>query len=222
VLALWLLIGAGVIGCGNDHVVQPAGLQDLGPAPDSPANAVRLLEWIYNHKSIESYRRLLADDFRSSCSPTDSSGTQSRGTPWTRGDELTFATHLFIGGGALEPPVSIRVAYDRNFFVSPDPNDLSWDASGRWHRSIRSALAVSIRTADGGAIEITGHANFFLVRGDSAVIPEELKLMGLGPDSTRWYLRRWDDETEPSGGAPVRAAQPSSPFTWCGLKSIYR
>jgi len=44
------------------------------------------------------------------------------------------------------------------------------------------------------------------VRGDSAVIAYDLLRQGVGPDSTRWYLRRRDDETA----------------TLCRIKGLYQ
>lgn len=188
-LALWLLFGAYVIGCGSGRVVQPsAGLQDPGPAPNSPANALRLLEWVYDNQAVDPYRRLLAGDFRLVCSATDSAGSQWRGTPWTRADELTFATWLFTDR-------SLRLTLDRNFFVFPDPNFADSDPDGRWHKSIRSTVTLVIGHKGGSSTEIQGHTTFSLVRGDLAVIPADLSQRGIGPDSTRWYLRRWEDET---------------------------
>lgn len=228
-IALWLLLGAYLIGCGTGdaglgwtRLIQPPVPQDLGPRPDSPSGALRLLEWIHVDKSVEAYRLFLADDFRFVCGANDSSGADWRGngSSWTREDELLFATHLFVGGGAEPPANVIQLNLDRSFFILPDPV-FPWDPSGRWHKHIRSALTLAIVTADGGTTEIAGHGNFFLVRGDSAAIPEELRLRGIGPDSTRWYLRRWEDETDPSG-SPVLAAQPSSAITCCRLRTLYR
>jgi len=36
-----------------------------------------------------------------------------------------------------------------------------------------------------------------MTRGDSAAIPGDL---GVGPDSTRWYLDRWIDKTDCEAG----------------------
>lgn len=218
-LALGLVLGAYAIGC-SDRVVQPRST-DPGPAPNSPANALRLLEWAYNNRSIEPYRRLLAGDFRFACSPADSAGNEWRGQPWTRDDELIFATHLLIGGGRQPPIGALRLFLDKNFFVFPDPGYLPSDPTGRWRKNVRTTLTILITTSDGATSVVTGHANFFLVRGDSAAIASDLLQQGTRPDSTRWYLRRWEDETEPSG-TPGFAAQPASALTLCQLRAIYR
>ena len=33
------------------------------------------------------------------------------------------------------------------------------------------------------------------MRGDSALIPQQLKDRGFGPDPNRWYIERWEDKT---------------------------
>jgi hypothetical protein len=201
---------------------------------------LRLLEWCYNNKSLSACRELFTEDFRWFCSPLDSAGAEWRTTPWTRDDELISATHLFFGGGADQPPATtIQLALDRSFSVYPDPNYGGWDAAGRWHKSIRTNVQLSVGTTDGNMIAISGHAIFYFVQGDSALIPEELRRRGFGPDSSRWYIRRWDDETAQSPGlAPARSqalgvaavarrpadfdAQPTKSVTWCRLKALYR
>ena len=45
---------------------------------------------------------------------------------------------------------------------------------------------------------------------DSAAIPAELVSRGFKPDSLRWWIDRWEDETIGSGGMPAAAARPAS------------
>ena len=231
-------------GAGFDlaRLIQPPGASPgPGPAASSPASALRLFEWCYDNKALATYGELFPVDFRFFCGPLDSAGAGYRGTPWTREDELIFATRLFVGRGPNQPPASsIRLILDRSFIVLPDPSYAQWDATGRWHRSIRTQMLLNIQISDGSEIDIAaGAASFYLVRGDSAAIPEELRLRGFGPDSSRWYIRLWDDETaQPVGGAfaarragggmdvasrpSVLGAQPSRSMSWCQLKTIYR
>jgi hypothetical protein len=204
-LRLWgLALGVCLAGCGSgDRVVQPPA-QDSAPAPVavSAAQALRLLEWVYDHKSSEAYRRLLAGDFRFDCTWADSAGAEWRGTPSTRDDELVFAMRLFG-----DPMVAIQMTLDRNFFVYPDPEYAVSDPFGRWHKRIRSPITVVITRANGRLIDLAGHADFALVRGDSAVIADDLIRDGVRPDSTVWYLRRWVDET--AGWCDLRTQQPA-------------
>jgi len=82
---------------------------------------------------------------------------------------------------------------------------------------------------------LTGNATFYLARGDVAAIPQELLDQGFHPDSTRWYIEKWEDDTANSqtgGGsravrapaAPARAVPAYDTFyaTWGSVKVIYR
>ena len=64
-------------------------------------------------------------------------------------------------------------------------------------------MNLKVRIDDGNTVEVTGNALFFLTRGDSAAIPQDLIARGLKPaagDTTssqalRWWIDRWEDET---------------------------
>ncbi|MEK7331618.1 MAG: hypothetical protein AAB113_12555 [Candidatus Eisenbacteria bacterium] len=193
------ILALALSGCFNPfspRIAPVLGFSKPAPVPSSASNLLRLFEWCYNNKAIAEYREIFTDDYRFFFSPLDSAGAPYRGERWTREDELIYATQLFVGGSADQLAASsIRLALDKNFFVYPDPNYAQWDVRGRWHKNIRTHVFLNIQTADGNSLEISGAANFYMVRGDSAVIPEELRLRGFGPDSNRWYIRRWDDET---------------------------
>lgn len=211
----------------------------LAPTPDSPTGVLRQFEWCYNNMSISTCGDLFTADYRFHFSPLDSAGVAYRDTPWVRDDELISTTHLFVGGSPTQPPAkTIRLNLDKDFFVYPDPRTFVWDPEGRWHKNIRTQVFLSIRTLDGSVIDISGAANFYLVRGDSAVIPSDLIARGFHPDSTRWWIVRWDDETaQPETtadhpGASVEAGvqrrpkplatQPTSSKAWGRLKVLYR
>jgi hypothetical protein len=68
------------------------------------------------------------------------------------------------------------------------------------------------------------------VRGDSARIPQVLRDRGYGPDSTRWWIDRWEDAPPPGGRAGLAArtdaagpfqAMPSRLFTIAEIKQLY-
>jgi hypothetical protein len=231
-----LLLGLPLAGCGEGG--RSAGVTGPGPHPSplasTPAGAVRLLEWSYNNRSLDRYGELFTDDFRWVCAPFDSSVT----VPWSREAELISAAHLFVGGDSdAAPASSIRLAFDRNLLVLPDPHTVAWDPTGRWHRTIRTFVDLHIVTVEGDGVEITGLSSFHLVRADSASIPADLLARGFGPDSLRWYIRGWEDETgpppdspgarrawsgRPTGGTAPLGTQPLRSMSWCRLKSIYR
>jgi hypothetical protein len=218
-----LLAGLALAGCFNPfspRLAPTLGASIPAPKPTSAPGVLRLFEWCYNNKAIAEYREIFSADYQFFFSPRDSAGSEWRGVPFRREDELISATQLFVGGSSGEPPASsIKLQLDPNFFVYPDPEftyfpepnrTMPRDPLGRWHKNIRTTVNLRIGTEDGSSIEILGHANFYMVRGDSADIPDELKQRGFGPDSTRWYIRRWDDETASEGGllaaAPAREA----------------
>jgi hypothetical protein len=211
------------------------GVSVPAPVPSTPANALRLLEWCYNNRNAVIYRELFTEDYRFDFSQLDSSGNQyTDATPWTRDDELISTTQLFEGGSESEPPAStIFLQFDNRFLVYPDPRP---GKNGTWHKNIRTTVLLNIRTPDGNAIDIQGNANFFLARGDSAQIPQELKDRGFEPDANRWYIERWEDDTVQPGIAALvtsGAAEPREPglrisndlpvaATWGWVKVLYR
>lgn len=251
ITAMRLVIGAvltlGVGGCLNSGdgsafswLLRPRGVRTSAePTPNSPSAALRLLEWSYNNKAISGCRDLFTADYRFYFSPLDSAGVAYRETPWVRDDELISTTHLFVGGTADQPPASsISLSFDRTLLVQPDPRFVPWDPAGRWHKRIRTQVGLNLRTSDGAAMDISGAARFYLVRGDSAAIPADLVTRGFRPDSTRWWIGRWDDETLQAGPTPDRAfvnrdthgarrlalfaTQPTSLATWGRIKLRYR
>jgi hypothetical protein len=192
---LLVLAACPPMGCSRDHEpLRPrTDTLALSPVPDSPSNLLRLLEWAYNNRSISEYGRLFTDDYRFAYSALDRYGVPYRQTPWTQEDEIISATKLFQGGGATQPAAaSITLVLDRNFQVRDDPRP---GKNAEWHKYIRTSVSLKILDANGSQVIVNGFANFFVVRGDSAVIPEELVQKGFAPDSSRWYIERWEDDT---------------------------
>ena len=234
--AVALLLTLAGAGCSSGRFRLPTiPIASVAPEASSPGGALRLLEWCWNRLDLPRCRQLFTDDYRFLFSLLDPFGNAYRDNPWTREDELISATHLFQGGHATEPPASsITLTLDRNFRISNDPRP---GKAGKWHKSIRTSVALQIVDPDKETV-VTGFANFFLVRGDSAAIPRELLDKGFGPDSTRWYIERWEDDTAtnaPGGTSPARADGAPSPasqappsfserlqVSWGGLKAIYR
>jgi hypothetical protein len=214
-LLLLILVMSGCYNPFAPRIAPVLGFSQPPPAPSSPSNLMRLFEWCYNNRAIAEYRELFTGDYQFFFNPVDSAGAAYRAKPWRREDEMIYATQLFVGGSADQPAAnSIRLSLDKNFYVYADPKYLRWDPQGIWHKNIRSQALLTIKTDDGSQLEVSGAANFFLVRGDSAVIPDELKLMGFVPDSTRWFIRQWDDETavpDQGGGGGEAAKRVRSP-----------
>ena len=201
--------------------VQGRGISAPPPPANSPSGVLRLFEWSYNNRDYSVYRTLFTDDYRFAFSALDTAGKAYRGDTWTRNDELPSAQNLFNAAS------SITLQLDKSFAVFSDTRP--GKSNTTYYRTIRTQVLLNIVTQDNNQINVQGKANFFLVRGDSAVIPLDL---GFQPDSNRWYIDRWEDETVGSpfakSGAPVRSrapehrALPAKGTTWCDVKALYR
>ena len=192
----------------------------------APVSAVRLLEWCWDHRSLDAYDTLLSDDFFFVCAATDSSGSAFLGHGLARVDEIERARRLFVGGGTAPPANSISLQLDQNLISQQDTRPGKQDTT--YHQEIITSVVLKIDTEE-ESFQVTVAARFFLVRGDSALIPHELVARGFRPDTTRWYIERWEDESLTSTPAPEREApeppvraQPAHRFTWCSIKTLYR
>lgn len=197
----------------KDRVTAPALPANPAPVANSPANAVRRLEWAWKERNCDTLATCLTEDFVFAFALGDSAGNPYRDVPWTREDELAASCSLFAQA------VELDLDFDRTLIALPD------DRPGKhptWHKSIRTKVNLRAVLDRGGGpevFEINGYAKFYLARGDSAAIPPELVARGFGPDSTRWWIDRWEDETHLSGGA---SAHPTRQFSWGMLKALFR
>ena len=192
-------------GCSN-----PSGpmkpVQSATPPPPVPAtdvDAVRLFAWCWNNRAVPNYAGILTDDFRFQFAARDTSGYLGQGDWFTRAQELDDAHHLFESGTATLPPAtSIELTLDGALIPNADSRV---GKDPKWHREILTSVLLRIKT-ESQEFQVTGHARFFVVRGDSAAIPAELQPQ-VRPDSTRWWIERWEDETdEGAGAAPALAS----------------
>ena len=221
-LVLLLGAAAGAPAC-SKRVTAPAAVQPPEPALDSPRNALLALKWVMENRNLATARTLFTDDYVFVFAETDSAGIAFRDTPWTREDELLYLEHLFHGGGT-EPPadrIRLEVTNTLNVFGSTYPGH-----DPGWHKTMRAEAYLRITRGE-STLEIRGPSLFYFVRGDSAAIPQDLIDEGLGPDSTRWWIERWEDETVSSGAAmaaraPRAATMPPYSISWGAIKAMYR
>ena len=227
-----LALAVGTTGCFNPFRPLISGQTSFVKAPPSPTNPKELLnlfKWCWENRDISRYKEIFTDDYRFAFSITDTAGNPYRSNPWTREDEIASATNLFVGGTAGEPAASsITLIFDG---LRQD-NDFRPGKDAQWHQQIQiSNLTLTISKTDGSAVRVTGGALFYMVRGDSAVIPAELVGRGFKPDASRWYIERWEDQTNTgSGGAsagPATAARLATPaefpqsMSWGLVKRIW-
>jgi hypothetical protein len=211
-------------GCSR-HTTAPQALVSHWPTPDHPVNAIVALQWAWNHKDPDLYSTLFTADYTFKFAELDSAGHAFRDKPWIREDELAFAEHLFVGGSS-EPPAD-RITVE----ITNPLRDFDDHRSGKnpvWHREMRVEVNLFI-IVGGNQMEIRGPGLFYLVRGDSAAVPQDLAVRGWRPDSTRWWIERWEDETL-APGAPravqrrTRPAdtQPTHMISIGAIKGLYR
>jgi hypothetical protein len=216
-----LLVLALLGGCSKHHgVTAPPATRAQPPTPSSPEAVVRLLEWSWNHRDTLGIYQLLADDFRFQFARGDSAGNPFRDQPLGRDEMLCMVRHLFVGGGTRPPATSIVLNFDPTLYPQADSRP---GKNPRWHREIVTGVYLITRTDEEGW-DIQGSARFFVVRGDSAAIPPELAARGFRPDSTRWYLEQWNDETMSRRGSRAlpAGALPSKNITWGQVLCLYR
>ncbi len=234
-LALVILSGlAPAAGCSKHPTRAAAPAAALpAPAPSSPAGVIRLFEWSWNNRDTLRPRAILTDDFLFQFALGDSAGNQFRDQPMDREQLLRCLRHLFVGGGSQPPASSIRLVFNSVLSVQPDSRP---GRAPTWHKEILTSVDLSIRTP-ASEYRIMGNARFFVVRGDSAAIPADLAARGFGPDSTRWWIQGWLDETFGGSAAAVRPWRPggaegrgagrgrvlpATNHTWGQVLSLYR
>src|SRR5512143_2512281 len=173
----------------------------VAPSPNTPQNAVKLFEWCWVNRGVEEYKELFTADYVFQSAGVDSAGNPTRDVLTRRDDEVQTAENMFIGSAERPPAAKITLNFDRNLIPFPDTRP---GMNPTWHKTIRTSVDLKVDIGDGSTLEVTGYALFFLTRGDSAAIPSDLKLKGFKPDSLRWWIDRWEPETLPSRGPPLR------------------
>jgi len=201
-----------VAGCFNPF--QPEVLNQrvssAAPTPNSPQNAVKLFEWCWVNRGVEEYRQLFTDDYVFISANPDSAGNSNRDIQARRDDEVQTAENMFIGSAERPPAEQITLLFDKNLVPFPDSRP---GKNSKWHKQIRTSVDLNVRIETGNTVEVTGSALFFLTRGDSAAIPAELIARGFKPDSLRWWIDRWEDETLAGSGLTASTPRSARPAT---------
>ena len=180
------------------------------PVAQAPVGAMHLLEWSWDNRVDVKLPGLYTADYRFVFALSDSAGNPYRDTPWTREDELIASRNCF---GTTR---GITLTLDAAPVVLDDDRP---GKDPRWHKTIRTLASLQADTNTPVKFEISGYAKFYFVRGDSAVIPAELVAQGYLPDSTIWWIDRWEDETLPV--APS-SAHPTKQMSWGAFKLLFR
>ncbi len=213
-LAVALLV---VLGCSTRIQLPVTPKTPTAPEATSPQNTLHRIEWCLERGETEPCRDLFTCDFEFVFSAADTAGNRFRGRPWTRRDEIDFVQNLLVRGSAVEPPATyVALQFDRLLADLPDDRP---GRNPRWHRLIDSELILVVDNPQ-REYRVLGMERFYLVRGDSACIPQEMRDRGMKPDSTRWWIARWEDGVAIKP-APTLRAQASPPVTLGTLKARY-
>ncbi len=172
----------------------------------------------WNHRDIAACGDWLTQDFQFVFTPGDSAGNHFRDHPLGFGRmELAYSLLHLYSGGATPPPADIRLRLDPTLQVLPDSRT---GKDAKVHKEILTGYDLTVWTR-AGTYHLVGDTRFFVVRADSALLPPA---MGLSPDSTRWLLEQWNDETVVIQGARrfVGAPPPLTLATWGQLLVLYQ
>ena len=227
-LPLLLLVVAGCGGGNKSTDPVPEELPAGTPQADSPPHLVQRFEATWEAQALNQYALLLTEDFRFEFSNAADPGlVVTYGDHWKKADEVAAITQLFDGftplGGTYIPGAStIRITLPPLSF-DPDPDHP--DSTTHYREVSLGTFAMIVDVAPaGGQVDTTryqiGNGNrqdVYLVRGDAAVLAA-----GAARDSTRWYIRRWEDKTPGIllGKTPV--INPGSFTTLGRIKALYR
>ena len=181
-------------GCFNPFAPQILNqrVTSAAPTPNSPQNAVKLFEWCWVNRGVDEYRELFTDDYVFISAAKDSAGNPSREIQARRDDEVLIAENMFVGSSERPPAEQISLLFDKSLVPFADSRP---GKDPKWHKQIRTSVDLKVRIDSGNTVEVTGNALFFITRGDSAAIPKELISRGFKPDSLRWWIDKWEDET---------------------------
>jgi hypothetical protein len=191
-VALLVLAIAGCFNPFNPRVGQKRGVSEPMPLPDSPRSLLLLFKWCWEHENIDPYRELFTEDFRFGFAATDTAGNRFLDRGWTREDEIEGTRHLFEGIEEKGLPRANRITldFDRDLIAFPDSRPGKTDP---WHKEIFTQVNILYETTSSTDRAIRS-VRFFVVRGDSAAIPQELRDLGFGADPNRWYIERYEEQ----------------------------
>ena len=192
--------------------------ENTAPVPTSPGLAVRALEWAFVNRDVEVLAELLTEDMLFGTAGLDSAGNPSR-VEKDRAWLLACAENMFNGSAEHPPASSITLAFDRNFVALPDTRP-GFQVDSLF-KTIRTSLDFKVNIGEGDIFEVSGYAQFYLVRGDIAAIPRDLIDRGFVKDRNRWWISRWEDETVEGPGAPGASAHPTKMATFGSILELY-
>jgi len=192
------------------------------PVASTPQNAVKLFDYAVNNRDLSVLAGLFTEDFEFVGAGMDSAGNPSREVLGGRDWILAKFGCLFEGGGADSVPPASSVRLNTDHFLVPQADTRpGYHDADSLYKTIRTSVDMTVDFGDGNAVEVTGYALFFLVRGDAAAIPAELMGRGVTHDKSRWWISRWEDETIGWEGKVPRATDPTRNITFARVLEAY-
>lgn len=228
---LALAFAALLTGCSSNPFTPPTddgdgGLPQGTPLNDTPQNTMLRFEATYENQVVAEYEKLFAANFRFTfSSQTDQELVDRYGTSWGKDDEIESTSHLFSGftneEGMFQAPASsiILTLSGASYIDSP----LHPDSAAYYKQVIVPAVSLNIKLSDANSTEyeISAPHDFYLVRGDVALLDENQEAR-----ADRWYIYRWDDRSVSLGAGATRLASHDSGGgaarnSWGFVKSVY-
>jgi hypothetical protein len=204
-------------------------LPDNTPPNDTPHNTMLRFEATYEYQVVGEYEKLFTKDFRFTfSSQSDPLLVAEYGNNWGKDDEIESTRHLFQGftddeGTFQEAATSITMTF---ILLLEQENPQHPDSTEHYKLMIAQPLVLAIGLSNDSGFNVEARHEFYLVRGDAAVLDE-----GQDASTSRWYIYRWDDLSEPisSPGGPrlstdgvgVRTLAGFTPTTWGAAKATY-
>jgi hypothetical protein len=228
-----LFLVALLAGCGSNPFDPPPidddpGLPPGTPLNDTPQNTMLRFEAAYENKVAVEYEKLLASNFRFTFSnQSDPDLVNEYGNNWGKDDEIESTRHLFEGFTSAEPPYeyqgpasAIALSLNGASFID-DPSRPDSAAFYKYVIVPSVDLTITIAGTEEQIYEISAPHDFYLVRGDVAVLDANQEAT-----ANRWYIYRWDDKSPAIAGVAPRLASLAASdqpvrVTWGLLKSSY-
>jgi hypothetical protein len=207
ILLVWgIALAIGATGCGGGKKSTQPPPPDTPPNPNTPVNALLLMQWAIQHRDTSQYRTLFTNDYDFVFVAGDTASTNHFAGTWGYAEERTSARHLFVEGSA-NGAVATSITFPLSGTPVDEP-DLRPGKNPTFHRKITALFVLTVQKADLTSEQIVGGGTFFMVRGDSADVPSDLIAAGVQANSSRWFMEHWVDET--GGVGPVLALRPAA------------
>ncbi len=175
------------------------------PNPNSPTNAVLLLQYAIQHRDTSLYKQLFPTEYQFTIQAGDTAATNYFAGNWGYLEERIFATHLFDAGSTVGGAHATAITMPFSPTTLTDAAVVGKNAT--FHRRVDVQIVLTVTKSDNSAEQIVGGTTFFLVRGDSASLPADLISAGVQATSGRWFVEGWSALT--GGVSPALALRPA-------------